>query len=122
MFEAGQQWTYEHRPGESESRVLVLKVDQDEKLGFIVHILIDNVVLQCPDVPTGIVDMVSHAPFAEEFLKGSVRELIASGRPLPAFQEGYAKWREAYEKGEAGAWSVSVAECLDGLQKAILAP
>ena len=122
MFQAGQLWSYHNRPGEIDSRILVLKVDPDEKLGFVVHVFIDKVVLQCPQVPTGVVDTVSHAPFAEEFLKTSVRDLTATGKPLPPFQEVCANWRQAYDKGEAGAWSVSVAECLESLQKAMLAP
>jgi hypothetical protein len=122
MFQPGQVWTYHTRPGEEKSRLVVCKVDWDIHVGYVVHIAIADVVIKNRFERGGVMHNVPHMPFAEEALKRSVVAQVAEGATLPAYEEGYNSWRQAYEEGEATGWSVTVAECLDGLEQAINAP
>jgi hypothetical protein len=119
QFEAGQVWTYRTRPGEEASRITVLQVDWDLDHGGIIHVWIEGVALKSPHVRTGIVNTVGHMPLSDEALSGSVLALVSSDVPLPSYQEGYAKWRAAFDEGKAGVWTISVAECLQGLEEAL---
>jgi hypothetical protein len=94
-------------------------VDWDIDLGFIVHIAIDKVAVKNRHEPGGVTRTVPHMPFAEDALKRSVVAMVANGVPLPAYQAGYNSWRKAFDNGEAEGWSVTVAECLNGLERAI---
>jgi hypothetical protein len=59
-------------------------------------------------------DSVPHIPFARKALDGSAAKKVASGQPLPDYEEGYQEWREAYEQKLASIYvvvdAVSVAE------------
>jgi len=91
QFEAGQVWTYQTRPGEEDSRLTVVKVEQQDKLGTIVHIRVDGVAQKNPHAPDGVSRVIHHMPFDAEAIRKSVIELVASGVPVPdSFEEGYA--------------------------------
>jgi hypothetical protein len=119
MFQPGQVWTYRTRPGEENSRLVVCQVDWDIHFGFTVHVAIDGVAIKSRFERSGLMDSVPHMPFAEEALKNSVVQMVASSAPLPAYQERYRSWKRAFDDGEAMGWTVTVAECLDGLERAL---
>src|SRR4051794_1654276 len=109
-FEPGQVWSYHARPGEEASRLTVVKVEPHDKLGTIVHIRVDGVAQKTPG---GVSRVIRHMPFAEEAIAGSVVELLASGAPVPAsYEEGYRIWKEAFDEGKAGVFTVTVAESI----------
>jgi hypothetical protein len=45
-------------------------------------------------------------------VESSVTELVAESVPLPDYSEGYEIWREAFDKNDAGVFSLAVAECV----------
>lgn len=118
-FHPGQTWQYKTRSGEEASRVVVCRVDSDAKLGPIVHVYVDGIAIKNPHVPDGVSRVVQHMPFSAEALRESVVAVEESRQPLPDFEEGYDTWREAFDNGEAGVFTVSVAEGLDFMEQAV---
>jgi hypothetical protein len=119
-FKAGQVWKYQSRPGEWDSRLTVVLVETHEKLGTIVHIRVDGLAQRNPHAPGGINNVVHHMPFAEEAMERSVVELETADGPVPAsYEEGYRIWKQAFDKGEAGVFTVTVAEALTICEQAL---
>jgi hypothetical protein len=122
-FEAGQVWTYQTRQGEEDSRLTVVKVEPHDKIGTIVHIRVEGVAQKNPRAPGGFSRVIHHMPFAEEAIRKSVTGLVARGVPVPAsFDEGYAIWKEAFEKGKAGVFTITVAESITFCEGALNKP
>lgn len=121
VFVEGQLWTYEGAalPG---SRVLIGRVDRPGGAGApIVSIAVTEVPL--PDRDTGEIAprMIDHAPITGEALARCLREQVGTAPVPPDFEDGYGLWRQAFDRGEAGAFTVSVAE-LAILFRTMLAP
>lgn len=117
-FAAGQVWKYKSRDHESESRVIICRVEAHDKAGHIVHIFVGNLKMKSQHAPDGVANTISHMPFSEEAVQNSVTELEGEV-DVPDFQEGYAMWKEAFDKGEAGYFTGSVAESVDFMEQAM---
>jgi len=118
-FAAGQVWTYDHRPGEEGSTLLVNRVDDDPDFGAIVHIGLRGLRVRSPNSPDGFATEMAHCPIALEALQASVRERIGDAPVDPEYLEGYAQWRGAADEGHAGVWSLGVAEIVDSIEQAV---
>ncbi len=118
-YKVGQQWSYHSRPGEEESYFVVLKIDHDAKLGNIVHIAMKRLRMKNRRSPDGISENVNHMPFSEEAINKSQPKLLKEKVELPSFEEGYQMWREAFDKGHAGIYTISIAEAV-GVMEATL--
>lgn len=124
-FAPGQRWTYRTRPGEDTSTLLVLGCDPrrpdregtgGDAGGSVVSVRLDALQMRGPEGPGSHISELSHTPVAEENVRESVLELLEEGAPLPADLSGYQGWQLDYEKGEAGFFTVPVAEILDLLE------
>jgi len=119
-FAAGQVWKYKTRPHESDSRLTVVRVDSDDhEYGNIIHIYISSVDIPNPDAPGGKTVFIQHMPYDEDALSESVTELVDETKDLPDCQDGYKFWKEAFEKGEAGVFNISVSEAVGFVQQSI---
>ena len=118
-YKPGQVWTYETRDGEDASRLTVVKVDQHEKFGCIVHVFISDIAIDCPSAPGGVVKNIHHAPYTEEALDESVVELDSQGVKLPDFQAGYREWKAAFDNGDAGVFPFVVADGIAAMEAAM---
>ena len=118
-FAEGQVWTYATRSGESESRITIVRLDEDAEYGNIIHIYISDIEIANPDAPGGKTTYIAHMPYAEEALEECVAELERDSVELPEFQEGYRLWREAFQNGEAGVFTVPVCQAIDFVQATI---
>lgn len=58
-------------------------------------------------------------PSLDEDAPGQCHQPLGKESPNPAYQEGYATWRKAFEQGEAGIFTVPVAEIVEFVEKAI---
>jgi hypothetical protein len=114
-FRAGQVWRYHTRPGEEASRATILRVENDPKLGAVVHIGVSALKLKTPSGPQ---NAIGHLPFAASALESSVVEMVSEGPP-PELPEGYRVWRQAFESGKGGVFSISVAEAVSFVEKAM---
>jgi hypothetical protein len=111
-------WTYRTRPGEEGSRLTVVKVEAHDKLGAIVHFRVDAVAQKNPNAPGGVSRVIHHMPFAADAIDRSVVELVESSAPVPAsFEEGYRLWKEAFDAGKGGVWTITVAEAISACEK-----
>ncbi|AFZ67929.1 hypothetical protein [Deinococcus peraridilitoris] len=117
-FAAGQVWQYRARPQDDGSRLVVLKVEHDANLGTIVHVAVLGLRLQNPRSQSGVSDTIGHLPFNEEAVRGSVLHLDGFLTEVLDL-EGYRTWREAFERNEAGIFSISVREAVIGMEAAL---
>ena len=115
-FEPGQVWRYATRTGEEQSRVWILSVETHPRTGEpIVHIAISDVRLRA----AGELTTIGHIPISREALEASGVMLEATGAALPDFEEGYRMWRKAFDAGEAGVFSIPVAEVVGALAQTV---
>lgn len=118
-FAEGQVWKYATRPGESESRITIVRLDEDAEFGNVIHIYISDIEIANPDAPQGKTTYIAHMPYAEAALEECVFQLERISVELPEFQEGYRLWRQAFENGEAGVFTVPVGQAIDFVQETI---
>jgi hypothetical protein len=65
-----------------------------------------------PYAPDGFTHVVRHAPFREDAISKSVIRVVGQARTLPEFEAGYQNWREGFDQGKAGIYTITVAEAL----------
>jgi hypothetical protein len=119
-YHVGEQWNYRARPGEDGSTLIVGKVETMPKLGVIVHISLAGLRVKNSHATTGYSDTIAHMPFSEAALEKSVTTLASSSVPVPpAFAEGYGEWRQAFDRGKAGAFTITVAEGVDFMEQVL---
>ncbi len=117
-FAAGQTWTYQSRPSESASRVLVLRVDDYPKTGRIVHVAILDLSFKRTPKSAAEPWTIAHGPFSEASLRRSVGKRDGSSAAIPAgFPESYAKWKAEAEKGKVQHWSMKVSDVVLQIEK-----
>ena len=115
-FKVGQKWSYRARPGEEASYFIVVKIDNDPNLGRIIHIAMHGLKIKNPQSPKGLSETVSHMPFAEEAIEKSEVKLLKEKVELPDFKEGYQLWREAFDAGRGGIYTITVAEAVSVME------
>lgn len=114
-LKAGQVWNYHTRPQDASSTFTILKIDADPKLENIFHIAVDNV-LSADEHGQQKLITVHHMPVAESAIRKSITTLVRTNSVgLPP--EGYFIWKEAFEKNEAGVFTITVAECLNASEE-----
>ena len=118
-FAAGQVWKYNHRAGEDNSRITIVKVEEEPDYGEVVHVYISDLAIPNESAPDGITNFICHMPFVAGAVASSVTELESDSTAMPDFEEGYQLWREAFEQEEAGVFEVSVAEGVDFVQQTL---
>jgi hypothetical protein len=107
IFMPGQVWQYQARPGEENSTLTVLCIDELEE-DAIIHIRVDGIHL-------GNGDSIEHLPFSSSALEASLTTFIKHLDKAPEFSEGYDQWKAAFDSGIAGYWKITVAEVLEAL-------
>ena len=112
-YQAGQIWQYHTRTGEEDSRVIILQVDSLPTGEAAIHIAVRGLQIPIPGSEQGIMGYIGHLPFAEEALAQSLTELESSDGELPDYQEGYNNWKQAFDAGQAGIFTISLAEAVD---------
>ncbi|MGH9896886.1 MAG: hypothetical protein ACREA0_33785, partial [bacterium] len=94
-FQAGQRWSYKTRPQEPESTLIIGRVENDPKLGSVVHVSVIGLRLKNPRAEGGFGDVAAHLPISPKALRDSVIARVGDGAPAADFERGYAMWREA---------------------------
>lgn len=116
-YKVGQVWSYKTRPQEEKSTFIVVKVESHPKLGNIVHIALRDLKLRKPS--GDFIESAGHLPFAEEAIKKSAVKMVKEKADLPDYGEGYRMWREAFDAGEAGVYTISVAEAVGVMEETL---
>jgi hypothetical protein len=113
-YKVGQIWSYKTRPNEKKSSFIVLKVENHPKLGNIIHIALRDLKMKKPN--GDYIETAGHLPFAEEAINRSAVKLLKEKVDLPEFEEGYGIWREAFDVGKAGIYTITIAEAVDVME------
>lgn len=119
-YVVGQVWNYDTRESESESKLKIIAIDQHEKLGTIISVTIDGVLLGSQP-PNGIhteMSQIGHMPFSKEAMDISVLE-ISEIDNVENDMEGYELWKNALKDNNAGIYTISVKEAIDALEEMI---
>jgi hypothetical protein len=120
-YAEGQVWTYDHRPGEDGSRVVIRKIGVEPEDGEVFHVSIVGVKLRNHRVPGGAQPAMHHAAVLRTTLDKSLRELTSASDKDAAWENGYAVWRQAYDNGDAGVFELSVPEILAYIEMVVAA-
>lgn len=118
-YKVGQMWSYKSRPGEEKSYFIVVRVEKHEKLGNIIHIAVRGLKMKNPRSPDGLSENVNHMPFSEDALKKSSVKVVKEKTDLPDFQNGYQMWREAFDEGHAGIYTITLAEAVKVMEASL---
>jgi len=116
-YKVGQVWSYKTRPNENKSSFIVLKVENNPKLGNIVHIALRELRLKKPN--GDFIETARHLPFAEESINKSIVKLLKEKAELPDYEEGYGLWREAFDSGKAGIYTITIAEAVEVMERTL---
>jgi hypothetical protein len=108
-FRAGQVWAFTPPTNQPNARLTILRVESYAKLGTIVHIAISGVSYGSGHTK------IQHLPFAEAAVGRSVTALERESVPIPDFAEGYRIWRQAFDAGSGGVFTITVAEAFDAV-------
>ncbi|WP_027387983.1 hypothetical protein [Chryseobacterium gregarium] len=121
-YSAGQEWKYKTRPGEENSTLKILKVEEYAKTGKVVHISISGLKIKNPKSPEGFAQNLSHIPVSEEALDKSVTRLQNENSKAPDTLEldGYSYWKKEFDKGKAGIFTIPVVEIIDSMEETIV--
>jgi hypothetical protein len=120
-YRVGQTWQFNARPGEENATLTIVRVESSPLLGVIVHVSLSGLRIASPQAPGGFTDALAHAPFSEAAIEKSVTALVGENRTLPAFEESYRLWRNAFDEGNGGIFTITVATAVrlaeEGLKK-----
>lgn len=114
-FKVGQVWKYNNRPGEDSSTLTILKMEKYEKGDEIIHIRVDGIKIYNPNIAGHYSDFIGHLPFSEKAIFQSVTRLVGQNNNLPDFSEGYNHWKEAWDNGKGGYWTVDLKDAIAGM-------
>ncbi len=118
-FKTGQVWKYNNRAGEDSSTLTILKTEKYEKGDTIIHIRVDAVRMFNPNMATGYSDFIGHLPFSQKAISKSVTQLVGQNNNLPDFSEGYHQWKDAWDSGKGGYWTIDLKEAIEGVDSAM---
>jgi hypothetical protein len=110
-YRPGQVWAFHSSTVAPGATLTILRVENHEQLGKIVHISVSG--LRLPNGGTTI----GHMPFAEVSIDRSVTKMIHDGDGIVKPNEGYDQWWE--QRG--GVFTISVAEGVNSIKQAFAA-
>lgn len=116
QFEAGQIWRTHGRPQDGDTHILILAVMDDAAVGPIYSVALTGVRIRNPAFEGGIQTVLPHAPVTDEVLRADAIELVSNDGPTarhPDFSDAYLQFRELYDEGDAGVFTINLREILD---------
>lgn len=117
-YKVGQVWKYETRRGEENSNLTITCVENNEKLGVIISVYIEGIKISNSKSECNL-EEIQHLPFSEKAIDESVVELIETRKKLPKFKDGYNNWKRAFERNEAGIFTIKIKESIEFVEKTI---
>ena len=108
-----QKWAYKTRPGEESSTVIINKVEAHPKLGNIYQISVTGIRIKNPAGQRGVQVELPHFPVSLTTLEQSLTNFIGQTKPTPGYLDGYNEWKAAFDQGNAGIFTITVAEIVD---------
>lgn len=119
-FAVGERWKFDSvRAGARGATFTVLRIESDTAQGTIIHVGIDGVRIPSARAPGGFIEAIGHMPCTRVAIVASKPVLVEKGVALPDFEEGYAMWREAFDSGRGGVFSVSLADAVEFMARTL---
>lgn len=116
-YKEGQVWSYKTRENESNSKIYIVKIEYNKTIGKIYHIYIDNLNIKNPYQKSKIQNNLSHAPVSEKTLDDSVIKIVtAKYENNIDISDGYVAWKEAFDDGKAGVFTIPVNEIIQCIE------
>ena len=115
----GQRWSYETRPGEEGSTLVIGRLEQHPVFGEVAHISIFGLRVKAPQRPDGVLPTLGHIPISVASLRSSLVKLVGSGSPDETFEQGYAVWSDVAQDGEGGVFSIPVREIISYVEETL---
>ena len=114
-FAPNQEWSYHARPQDAGSTIVIGLIQDDPKLGRIIHITVRAVNIRNSRVPGGVMTQIGHLPMSETALAASVTELKGIVAPSESVPVGVKEW----ERAKGGAFTFSVAQTVDYVEQVL---
>lgn len=105
-LEAGQEWTYDNRPGEEDSTILIGNVVDHPEHGRVMLVDIKEIRFGGHRASANVI------AFSEAALSKSVRELVATGQESEIQKKLWKQWKKGIRKGTIPVNTVTVREFL----------
>lgn len=118
-FSVGQVWAYHTRTGEEHSTFQILKIEEYEETGTVIHIYVNGLKVKNPHIPSGFSEEIGHLPMSKEAVSKSITNLVSEDSELHDFKEGYGNWKQAFDDGKAGVFSATVKEAVEYVEGAM---
>lgn len=118
-FAAGEVWSYRTRSGEEGSTLLINKVEPDQKLGLIFHISVSGVHVKNRRAASGETKELPHFPVSKETLEKSCIKRVGKTKPNENYREGYNQWKQAFDQGQAGVFTIPVSEIISFVESTV---
>lgn len=108
-----QVWKYKTREIEKNSTVQIVKI---ENVGGneVIHLRINDVHFK-KDINTP--STVHHIPMDKEVFKNSITKLTGYKKVDASYEDGYMQWREAFESGKGGIFTIGISEVMETLDQ-----
>ena len=104
-MEVGQKYSFDIEGSHPNPHFIICKIDKDYGKE-IVSIYIGGLKFKNPSSPSGFGETINHVPVDIESLKSAKIELISDNVAIPDYVEGYNSWREVFESGEGGYFTI----------------
>ncbi len=114
-FASGQIWTYKDAVP-ATSRVIIGRIDIFPGDRTVISVSITDAPIPTTTEP---LQTISHLPFDEGALRQSVEKQVGVAMVPSEFAEGYQLWREEYDRGDAGTFTIPVAEAVEYIKQAV---
>jgi hypothetical protein len=119
-YQTGQIWKYRARDGEAESQLVIINSTSVPGCGEIYSVAVEGVKLKNPWIVGGIQTNLPHAPVSAGCLDLSVLELIGiRPSPLEEYGDAFQEWKQPFDRGEAGVFTIPIAEILNCVEEAV---
>lgn len=118
-YEVGQIWKYRSRDNEENSQIVILNSIQVGS-DVVYSICVEGVKLKNSWIEGGIQTTLPHAPVSQEVLDLDVVELIGVRQnPLDEYESEFQDWKKPFDQGEAGFFTITIAEILGCVEQAV---
>jgi len=119
-YEVGQVWSYQTRPQEPKSALMIMRIDNSTDLGEVIFIRLFNLNFNSAKGMVSV-PVLSPLPFTRAALDRSVVKLMRKMDRVEQSDGAYTKWKQAHLEGKKVAvYNRPVAQVLPEIEAAIV--
>lgn len=119
-YHVRDSYSFKSRDFEPNARLIILKVEHQNKNGNIIHVRVDSIKIKSSENPVKYLTVINHMPFSEAALDSSGLRKIGKDKSISDYSEGYKEWRTSFDKGEAGVFSITVGKAVEYMEQTML--